>query len=59
MLTVLALQIKELLLNTGQLALQGLHCGPVVILQLSQLLSVGLPLGLNLGRQISLSLGQV
>lgn len=59
MLTVLALQGKELLLDTSQLALQGLYSGPVVILELPQLLPVGLPLGLNLGRQVSLGLGQV
>lgn len=59
MLTVLALQVEELLLNAGQLALQGLHSGPVVILQLPQLLPVGLPLGLDLGGQVSLSLGQI
>lgn len=59
MLTVLALQVEELLLDAGQLALQGLHSGPVVVLQLPQLLPVGLALGLHLGRQVSLSLGQV
>lgn len=58
-LTVLALQGEELLLNARQLSLQGLHSGPVVVLQLPQLVSVGLPLGLNLGREVSLSLGQV
>lgn len=59
MLTVLALQVEELLLNSGQLSLQGLHGGPVVVLQLPQLLPVGLPLGLDLGGQIRLGLGQV
>lgn len=58
-LTVLALKGEELLLNARQLSLQGLHSGPVVVLQLPQLVSVGLPLGLNLGREVSLSLGQV
>lgn len=59
MLTVLALQVEELLLDAGQLALQGLHGGPVLILQLPQLLPVGLSLGLDLGGQVSLSLSQV
>ncbi len=59
MLTVLALQVEELLLDAGQLALQCLHSGSVVVLQLPQLLSVGLALGLNLGGQVSLSLGQI
>lgn len=58
-LTVLALQVEELLLDTGQLALQGLHCGPVVILQLPQLLPVGLALGLDLRGQVCLGLGQI
>lgn len=48
MLTVLALQVEELLLHTGQLALQGLHGGSVVVLQLPQLLPVRLTLGLDL-----------
>lgn len=59
MLTVLALEVKELLLNTGQLALQSLHSSSVVILQLPQLLPVGLALGLNLGGQVSLNLRQI
>lgn len=59
MLTALVLQVEELLLNTGQLALQGLYGGPVVILQLPQLLSVGVALGLGLGGQVSLSLGHI
>lgn len=58
-LTVLALQVEELLLDTGQLALQGLHRGPVVILQLPQLLPVGLALGLDLRGQVCLGLGQI
>lgn len=32
MLTVLALQVEELLLDAGQLALKGLHSTPVVVL---------------------------
>lgn len=55
-LTVLTLQVEELLLDTGQLPLQGLHGGPVVVLQLPQLLPVGLALGLDLGGQVGLSL---
>lgn len=58
-LTVLALQVEELLLDACQLALQGLHSGSVVVLELPQLLPVGLTLGFNLGRQVSLSLGQI
>lgn len=58
-LTVLALQIEELLLDAGQLALQGLHSGPVVVLQLPQLLPVGLALGFHLGGQVSLGLGHI
>lgn len=58
-LTVLALQVEELLLHAGQLSLQGLHGGPVVVLQLPQLLPVGLPLSLDLGGQVGLSLGQI
>lgn len=59
MLTALALQVEELLLDAGQLALQGLHSGPVVVLQLPHLLPVDLALGLDLGRQVGLSLGQI
>lgn len=59
MLTVLALQVEELLLHTCQLSLQCLHSGPVVILELPHLLPVGLPLGLHLRRQVSASLGQL
>lgn len=58
-LTVLALQVEELLLNTRQLALQGLHSGLVIVLQFPQLLPVGLTLGLNPRRQLSLSLRQL
>lgn len=58
-LTVLALQVVQLLFDAGQLALQGLYSGPVLVLQLPQLLPVGLSLGLDLGGQVSLSLRQV
>lgn len=58
-LTVLALEAEELLFDTCQLALQSLHGGSVVILELPQLLSVCLALGLNLGRQVCLGLCQV
>ena len=59
MLTVLALQVEELLLEPGQLALQGLHGGPVVVLQLPQLLPVGVPLTFDLRGQVGLRLGQI
>lgn len=58
-LTVLALQGIQLLLNTGQLALQGLHDCSVVILHLPHLFSISLALGLNLRQLVGLSLGQV
>lgn len=59
LLTVLALQVEELLLNAGQLALQGLHGGLVLILQLPQLFPVGLTPSLDLGRQVGLNLRQI
>lgn len=58
-LTVLALKVEQLLLHTCQLGLQSLYSGPVVILELPQLLPVGLTLSLNPGRQICLSLRQI
>lgn len=54
-LTVLALQVEELLLYAGQLTLQGFHSGSVLVLQLPQLFPVGLTLGLNLVGQVGLS----
>lgn len=58
-LTVLALQGIQLLLDAGQLALQGLHDCSVVILHLPHLFSISLALGLNLRQLVGLSLGQV
>lgn len=55
----MALQGGELLLHAGQLTLQGLDGGPVVVLQLPQMLSVGPPLGLDVRRQVDLSLSHV
>lgn len=58
-LTVLTLQVEELFLDAGQLALQGFHSAPVVVLQLPQLLPISLALCLNIGGQVCLSLGQI